>query len=236
MKIVPDEFGKIAGDTENAAPKPSEDRSEDSKAEIADFGLEVQPLTPELAKPLGLPASTSGLVVTSVKEGSAAAEKGIQEGDVITKVVRDRRPQPVGSVKSFQDLASKSERACRLRPAQARSVTSWVCPRPRSDDNLSDRWRQGRRDAAPAAPSEKPPNEKRGRTGIPGPSPFSMNIQIDPSPRGRSSKFGFESGGPSWWYFEYRLTRSGNLHQILADACAGRHNCYRLAASDKIKR
>jgi len=109
VKIVPDELGKIAGETENVAPKPSEDRNEDSKAEIADFGLEVQPLTPELAKPLGLPASASGLVVTSVKEGSAAQEKGIQEGDVITKVVRDRRPQAVGSVKSFQDLASKSD-------------------------------------------------------------------------------------------------------------------------------
>jgi serine protease Do len=108
-KIVPGELDKIAQETERPGPKPSEDRGEETKGTIADFGLEVQPLTPELAKPLGLPASTNGLVVTSVKDGSAAQEKGIKEGDVITKVVRDRRPQPVGSVKSFQEIASKSD-------------------------------------------------------------------------------------------------------------------------------
>ena len=43
-----------------------------------------------------------------MKEGSPAADKGIEAGDVITKVVRDRRPQPVGSVKLFQDLCAKS--------------------------------------------------------------------------------------------------------------------------------
>ncbi len=46
--------------------------------------------------------------MTSVKEGSSAAEKGIQEGDVITSVISNRRVQPMASVKAFQELASKS--------------------------------------------------------------------------------------------------------------------------------
>jgi serine protease Do len=107
-KIVPADLDKVVFDAEKDAPKPSEERGEESKGAIADFGLEVQSLTPELAKPLGVPTGTKGLVVTGVKAGSPAQEKGIEEGDVITKVVRNRRPQPVGTVKDFQDIASKS--------------------------------------------------------------------------------------------------------------------------------
>ena len=68
--------------------------SEPDKTTINGFGLEVQPLTAELAKPLGLPADLKGLVVSSVKDGSPAEAAGIQEGDVITKVVRDHKPSP----------------------------------------------------------------------------------------------------------------------------------------------
>jgi serine protease Do len=80
-----------------------------AKTEVDGFGLELQPLTSELAKPLGLPADLKGLLVASVKDGSAAAEEGIQEGDVITKVIKDRKIQPVTSVKDFQDLVSKND-------------------------------------------------------------------------------------------------------------------------------
>ena len=51
------------------------------------LGLAVQPLTPALAKQLGVP-DTSGLVVAEVKDGSPAAEAGIQPGDVIVQVNR----------------------------------------------------------------------------------------------------------------------------------------------------
>jgi serine protease Do len=51
------------------------------------LGLAVQPLTPALAKQLGVP-DTSGLVVAGVKDGSPAAEAGIQSGDVIVQVNR----------------------------------------------------------------------------------------------------------------------------------------------------
>ncbi len=40
------------------------------KTAIGDFGLEVQPLTRELAKSLGLPSDAKGLLVSNVKEGS----------------------------------------------------------------------------------------------------------------------------------------------------------------------
>jgi serine protease Do len=83
--------------------------SEPEKTAISGFGLEVQPLTAELAKPLGLPADLKGLVVSSVKDGSPADTAGIEKGDVITEVIRDHKPQPLTSVKEFQDIAGKND-------------------------------------------------------------------------------------------------------------------------------
>jgi serine protease Do len=79
------------------------------KTAISDFGLEVQPLTPELAKSLGLDEKVKGVLVAEVKENSAAEAEGIKAGDVITKVVRDRGVQSLAGVKEFQDLAAKSD-------------------------------------------------------------------------------------------------------------------------------
>jgi serine protease Do len=108
--IVPADFDAVNFPTEKAdVEKPQEKKSEPAKTAINDFGLEVQPLTPELAKQLALDPSLQGLLVSSVKEGSPAEDKGIAEGDVITKVIKDKRPQPVSSVKEFQELAASQD-------------------------------------------------------------------------------------------------------------------------------
>ena len=44
-----------------------------------------------------------------MKDGSPAEAAGIEEGDVITKIVRNHKPQPLTNVKDFQDAASKSD-------------------------------------------------------------------------------------------------------------------------------
>jgi S1-C subfamily serine protease len=43
-----------------------------------------------------------------VKEGSPAEAAGIQEGDVITKIVRNGKIQSLTTTKDFQDIASKA--------------------------------------------------------------------------------------------------------------------------------
>jgi serine protease Do len=53
------------------------------------LGLEVRPITPELARQLNL-SSSDGVVVSRVDDGSAAAEAGIQRGDVIREINRQR--------------------------------------------------------------------------------------------------------------------------------------------------
>jgi serine protease Do len=94
-----------AGQGRERESKPAEQ----AKTAINDFGLEVQPLTAELAKQLDLPASAKGVIVSGVKEGSPADAEGIKEGDLISKVVRDKGVRPLASVKEFQDLASHSD-------------------------------------------------------------------------------------------------------------------------------
>lgn len=51
-------------------------------------GVSVQNLTPAVARELGIPSGTTGVVVTSVVEGSPAAEAGLARGNLILEVNR----------------------------------------------------------------------------------------------------------------------------------------------------
>ncbi|MGO8897544.1 MAG: trypsin-like peptidase domain-containing protein [Isosphaeraceae bacterium] len=108
--ITPAPAENVVFDLERETGQERESKSaEPAKTAINDFGFDVQPLTAELAKSLDLPAGIKGLLVSEVKEGSSADAEGIKQGDVITKVVRDRKIQPLSTVKEFQDLASKTD-------------------------------------------------------------------------------------------------------------------------------
>lgn len=50
------------------------------------LGVTVEPVTPDSAARMGLPPATTGLVITQVDPAGAAADVGIQPGDVITRV------------------------------------------------------------------------------------------------------------------------------------------------------
>ena len=53
------------------------------------FGLRVKPITPEMAKQLGL-SRTEGVIIDQVEPGSAAQDAGLRTGDVILEVNRQR--------------------------------------------------------------------------------------------------------------------------------------------------
>ena len=50
------------------------------------FGMAVEPLTPDVARELGVPDRTVGVVVRALDPAGAAASAGLQPGDVITRV------------------------------------------------------------------------------------------------------------------------------------------------------
>jgi serine protease Do len=63
------------------------------------LGLEVRPVTPEIARQLNL-RSTDGVVVVRVEDGSPAAEAGVQRGDVIKQL----NSQTVRTMVDFERL------------------------------------------------------------------------------------------------------------------------------------
>jgi serine protease Do len=63
------------------------------------LGLEVRPVTPEIARQLNL-RSTEGVVVVRVEDGAAASEAGVQRGDVIKQL----NGQAVRTMADFERL------------------------------------------------------------------------------------------------------------------------------------
>lgn len=68
------------------------------------LGIQAQPLTPDIAGQLGLSANAHGLVVIAVDPMGAAAEAGIQPGDVIEEINK----QPINSAGDVQPALAKS--------------------------------------------------------------------------------------------------------------------------------
>src|SRR6185295_10511898 len=62
------------------------------------LGVSIQPVTPEMAESLGL-KSTSGAIVSSVEEGSAADHAGIKRNDII----KSFNGQPVQDINSLRN-------------------------------------------------------------------------------------------------------------------------------------
>jgi len=68
------------------------------------LGVELTPVTPDIAQQLGIPKGTQGLVVASVDPNGAAAQAGVRQGDVILQINR----QPVRSGNDVRSALDKS--------------------------------------------------------------------------------------------------------------------------------
>ena len=91
----------------------------------ASLGIQVTPLTPQIARSVGVDPSARGVVVLTVDPSSDAAGKGLQRGDVILSVNRT----PVTSAADIARLVGQSKTAGRnsvLLYVQRRNVGSFV--------------------------------------------------------------------------------------------------------------
>jgi len=68
------------------------------------LGINIQPLTPDLAKEFNLPDESSGVLVSGVMPDSAAARAGVQDGDVILEL----NAKKVSDPRTLQLLVSQT--------------------------------------------------------------------------------------------------------------------------------
>ena len=93
-------LGNFPDENDQHASRLGPNSDQQEKSGLA--GVSVQGLTPDIARSLKVTPQTKGVAVSSVGQASAAAEAGLQEGDVIMEVNR----QPVSTVGEFNRAVS----------------------------------------------------------------------------------------------------------------------------------
>ncbi|MEI9971882.1 MAG: PDZ domain-containing protein [Ignavibacteriota bacterium] len=81
----------------------AEKQDSDTKSELS--GISVQDLDARTARQVGVPANTAGVVVTKVDPSSAAADSGLERGDVIQEV----NHKPVRNTSDFESAMRTSK-------------------------------------------------------------------------------------------------------------------------------
>jgi len=82
--------------------------SAEDTLDLPRFGLSLQEVTPEVAEELEIEEGR-GLVVRGVEADSPAEEQGIRPGDLITRIVQDKKPVAVNSKAEFQELVGDAD-------------------------------------------------------------------------------------------------------------------------------
>jgi serine protease Do len=119
-----DEFN--ADSKRDVNPQSDDDNGPANESENGKLGLTLQPLTPQVAKQLGISADNGGVVVTDVDPGGPAAGEGISRGDVILEVNK----QPVNSTVDVQSAIEKSAGKPVLLLVNSRGRTVYLTVRP----------------------------------------------------------------------------------------------------------
>ena len=124
LKATLDEFQPEKANNQAEDEKTAPEKSNQS----GKLGLDLQPLTPDVAKKLELPAETKGLVVTDVDpEGPSAAER-IIKGDVILEINREE----VGTYEEAQSALEKAGAKPSLLLVARRGQTVYITVEPKN--------------------------------------------------------------------------------------------------------
>jgi len=121
-----EEFGTAENANDNG-PSPEENGGPGNQGQNGTLGLSLQPLTPDMAKQLGLTSDSEGLVVTDVDQSGVAAEAGIARGDVLLEINR----QPVNTVEGIQSALNGAGDKPVLLLIARKGQTIYLTVRPR---------------------------------------------------------------------------------------------------------
>ncbi|HUF92913.1 MAG TPA: Do family serine endopeptidase [Candidatus Limnocylindria bacterium] len=103
-KSVEIKIGESPDDRQAQGPRQGGERAMPTA-----LGLDVRPVTPEVARQLNL-KSSEGVIVARVEENSAASEAGVQRGDIIREINR----QKIRSVADYEKLTKDVKEGDRL--------------------------------------------------------------------------------------------------------------------------
>jgi len=110
VKVWRDQGEKSVEVKVGEAPDEREARTQNGqRGTKSALGMDVRPITPDIARQLNL-RSSDGVVVARVEDGSAAAEAGVQRGDVIREINR----QKIRSQADFDRLTKEVKDGDRL--------------------------------------------------------------------------------------------------------------------------
>jgi Do/DeqQ family serine protease len=124
LNVTLDEF-----ETENASAEADNGNSPGSSDSTGSgkLGLTLQPMTPSVAKELGLQNENEGVVVTGVDEDGSGADAGIARGDLILEVNR----KSVSSAEQVQAALEGADGRPVLLLVARRGQTVYLTVRPR---------------------------------------------------------------------------------------------------------
>lgn len=93
--------GTKVEEEEIAEPQEKEETAPDKR-----LGITAQPLTPEMAKRLGV-TETEGVIISTVRPDSPAGEAGIRRGDVVKEIDR----KPIKNMKDYSKAIAAAEKS-----------------------------------------------------------------------------------------------------------------------------
>ena len=112
-------------DDQRVAAAPADKPAPTQPVELAGLGLRLSPITPETRERFQLSAEQKGVLITSVLQGTPAADKGLKPGDVIIEVQQEEVATPA----DVQDRVEKVRKASRrsvLMLVQTGEGLQWV--------------------------------------------------------------------------------------------------------------
>lgn len=118
-----DEF-KIEG--ERTTDPEGEDQRPGPENQSGKLGLSLEPLTPQIARQLGVEGANEGMVVTEVDDAGPAGEAGVSRGDILIEINR----KPVNSIADVRSALEGTSDKPILLLVSRRGQTSYLTVKP----------------------------------------------------------------------------------------------------------
>src|SRR5262249_45863963 len=116
-QMVTVKLGRLedTGATADSGSPPADNKPAPApKVITGPLGLTLSDLSPDVRKQYGIKDSISGVAVTGVAEGSAAAEKRLQPGDVIVEIAQEPVATPDDVSKRIDQLKKDGRKSALL--------------------------------------------------------------------------------------------------------------------------